>query len=137
MTAKDYLSQAWRVDRMVSAKLEQVKSLHLLAEKATATLSDMPRKPAPNSHRMEDIIVKIVDLETEINGDIERLVDLRRDIGKVIKDMANPDHQVLLELRYLAFLSWGEIAREMRYSKSRIFVIHQDALEIVKISMAD
>ena len=69
MTAKDYLSQAWRVDRMVSAKLEQVKALHLLAEKATATLSDMPRKPAPNTHRMEDIIVKIVDLD---NGNQRR-----------------------------------------------------------------
>jgi DNA-directed RNA polymerase specialized sigma subunit len=137
MNAKDYLSQAWRVDRMVSAKLGQVTSLHLLAEKASSTLSDMPRNPAPNTHRMEDIIVKIVDQENEINGAIDRLVDLKREIGKVIKDMENPDHQVLLELRYLAFLSWDEVARDMRYSISRVYVIHQDALTVAKIPEPD
>jgi len=133
MTAKEYLSQVWRVDRMVGAKLEQVKTLHSLAEKAAATISKTPRSPSPNIHRMEDIIVKIVDLETEINGDIERLVDLRRDIVTAIKGTVDTDHQVLLELRYLAFMSWGEIAREMRYSKSRIFEIHRDALDNIKI----
>lgn len=33
-----------------------------------------------NVHRMEDVICKIVTLEDEINAEIDRLVDLKRDI---------------------------------------------------------
>jgi hypothetical protein len=65
---------------------------------------------------MEDIIVKIVDLENEINQDIDELVDLKREIVTIIKKIENPVYQTLLELRYLGFKSWEQIAVEMGYS---------------------
>jgi len=42
MTAKNYLSQAYRIDQRINSKLEQVQSLRELATKATATLNDSP-----------------------------------------------------------------------------------------------
>lgn len=45
--------------------------MHELATKANTTLSDMPECPNRNIHRMEDVLVKIVDLENEINEDID------------------------------------------------------------------
>ena len=67
MNAKEYLTQAYRIDQRISGKIEQVKELHILATKATSTVSDMPGSPTRNIHRMEYVIVKIVDLEDEIN----------------------------------------------------------------------
>jgi len=78
MTAKEYLGQAYRLDQRINSKLEQVMSLRDLATKATSTLSDVAPSGTRNVHRMEDIIVKIVDLENEINRDIDNLVDLKR-----------------------------------------------------------
>lgn len=37
ISAKDYLSQAYRIDQRINSKLEQVQSLRNLAEKASAT----------------------------------------------------------------------------------------------------
>ena len=128
MTTKEYLSQAYRVDRMITSKLQQVQSLRDLATRATSTLSDAPVGGSRNNHRMEDIIAKMIDLENEINGDIDRLVDLKRGIVAAIKSVPDPDHQVLLELRYLCFRSWGEIAADMRYSKDYVFELHRKAL---------
>ena len=45
MTAKEYLSQAYKIDNDINSKLEQVTSLRDLATKATSTISDMPGSP--------------------------------------------------------------------------------------------
>ena len=67
MTAKDYLSQAYRLDQRINSKLEQVCSLRTLATKATSTISDTPPSGSRNVKTMESIVVKIVDLENELN----------------------------------------------------------------------
>ena len=45
MNAKEYLKQAFYLDKRINSKLEQVESLNALATKATSTLSDMPKSP--------------------------------------------------------------------------------------------
>ena len=92
MTAKEYLSQAHRIDQRINSKLEQVKSLRALAEKATSTLSDTKVSGTNNVTRMQDIITKMVDLEAEINADIDTLVDLKREISTAIKQVDNLEH---------------------------------------------
>ena len=90
MTAKEYLGQAYRLDQRIDAKLEQVSNLRALATKATATISDMPRSSSPNLQHMESTILKIIDLEQEINEDIDRLVDLKKEITAAIKAVTIP-----------------------------------------------
>ena len=106
MTSKEYLQQGYRIDQRINSKIAQVTNLRELATKATATLSDMPGNATPNTHRMEDIIVKMVDLENEINADIDSLVDLKAEMVSVIKNVRNPELQTLLELRYLCTLNF-------------------------------
>lgn len=129
MTVKEYLSQAYRIDQRINSKLEQVASLRDLSRKATATLSDMPHNPNKNVHSMEGIIVKIVDLENEINRDIDDLVDLKRDVVALIKEIKNPEYQTLLELRYLSFKTWEQVAVIMRYDLRWIYRLHGKALK--------
>ena len=130
MTAKEYLGQAYRLDQRINSKLEQVTSLRDLATKATSTLSDVAPSGTRNVHRMEDIIVKIVDLENEINRDIDNLVDLKREMVSVIKAVTDPEYQTILELRYLCFKSWEQIAVELRYSIHHLYKLHNAALEV-------
>ena len=98
MTAKQYLNQAYRLDQRINSKLEQVLSLRDLTTKATATMSGMPGNASPNYHRTQDIIGKIIDLENDINADIDRLIDLKREMVTVIKAVEDPEFQTLLEL---------------------------------------
>ena len=131
MTAKEYLGQAYRLDQRINSKLEQVLSLRDLTTKATATMSDMPGGGSRNVYRMQDIIGKIIDLENEINADIDQLVDLKRDIVAIIKAVENPEYQTLLELRYLCFKTWEQIAVEMNYGIDNIYRLHRKALKMV------
>ena len=77
---KEYLSQAFRIDQRIQSKMEQVASLNDLATRATATYLDMPGSETRNLHRMEDAILSIIELEAEINGDICKLVQTKKDI---------------------------------------------------------
>ena len=133
MNPKEYLSQARWLDMRISSKLQQVESLHGLATKASSTLSDAPRSGTRNVQRMEDIILKIVALENEINGDIDRLVDLKRDITESIHAVENMEHQNLLEKRYLCLMTWEQIAAENGCSVRNIHLMHGEALKKVRI----
>ena len=133
MTVKEYFNQAYQLDARINSKIEQVSRLHELATKATSTLSDMPGSATRNTHRMEDTIIKIIDLENEINKEIDRLIDLKTEMTRVISSVQNMEYQRLLELRYLCFRSWKQIADEMGYSKQHIFRLHNEALEKVDI----
>ena len=129
MSTKDYLSQAYRIDQRINSKLAQVMCLRDLLGKATGTLSGAPKAATPNPHSMEDTIAKMVDLENEINEDIDALVDLKAEIMRRIKRVENTEYQTILELRYLCFKRWEEIAVDMGYSLRRLYELHDCALE--------
>ena len=131
MTAKQYLKQARYLDERINTKIAQVSSLHDLATKATSTLSDMPGSPTRNTHRMEDIIIKILMLENEINADIDNLVDLKDEILSVIKAVDDEECRLLLEKRYLNFEQWEDIAAEMCTGVKNIYRLHDKALKML------
>lgn len=133
MTAKEYLSQAYRLDQCIDAKIAQVASLNDLATKCTATLTGMPRNPNRGSSTMADAVCKIIDLQQEINEDIDRLVDLKREIVAVIKAVENTEYQILLEKRYLSFQTWEQIAVDMGYSIQHIYRIREKAYTSVQV----
>jgi len=131
VTAKEYLSRAYRVDQRINKKLEQTASLRDLATKATTTFSDAPATATRDVHATDKIIAKMIDLEREINADIDTLIDLKSEITGVIRHEENPEYQMLLEFRYLCFNSWAQISAEMGYSLRHITRLHDQALNSV------
>jgi len=134
MNAKEYLGQAYRLDQRINSKLEQVASLNELATKATHTLTGMPRNPNRATSMMADAVTKIIDLQTEIDHDIDRLIDLKREIVGLIKAVVNAECQTILELRYLCFKSWEQIAVDMGYNVRHVYRMHDLAVSMIKLS---
>ena len=71
MTAKEYLSQAYWLDRRINSKLEQLSSLNDIATRSTSVMSDDVVSRTRNVHAMEDVIAKIVDKDAEAEGSAE------------------------------------------------------------------
>lgn len=137
MTTKTYLSQARYLDMRIKSKLQQIESLNELATTCTSVLTGMPHNPSPSTSRMADTVCKIVDLENEIRRDMDELIDLKKEITSVIKSVSNPEHQTLLEKRYLCYLSWEKIAVDMCYDLRYIHKLHNRALAECIIPQAD
>ena len=78
-------------------------------------------------------MVKIVDMEKELDEDIDKLVSLKADIMHTIKKVEDAECQMLLEDRYLRFLTWEAIADNMGYTVRNVYILHGKALNMVKI----
>lgn len=137
MNTKDYLLQARYLDERITSKTQQIASLNDLATRCTSTFSDMPRNPNHGGSRLEDCIIKIIDLEDSLKKDIEKLVDLKREIMGVIKAVPNVEYQTLLEKRYLCFITWEQIAVDMNYSMQHIHRMHSSALKEIVVPKQD
>ena len=131
MTAKEFLNQAYRIDERINSNIEQVRSLRDLAEKAASTLSLAPNSGTRNVHHMEDIIAKMVDMESEINADLKELLETKRRVRETINAVDNITYRTLLELRYLCYKTWEDIASTMNYNSHYLFRVHDKALKAV------
>jgi len=130
---KNYLMRAYRVDQRIENKMEQIEKLHDLATKATVTYSDMPRNPNRGKSRLEDALISIMELEAEINQDMLELVELKRQITASVKEVEDPELQLLLEMRYLNYIGWEQIAVRMDFSIDNVFKLHKKALDLITI----
>ena len=128
MTALDFLSQAYRLDLRIDSKLEQIASLNELATKCTSAITGMPHNPSHSVSSMADAVTKIVDLQTEINRDIYRLIEVKSQIVTAIKSVDNKEYQTLLELRFLCGYTWEEVAAKMGYSIQHTYRMRDQAL---------
>ncbi len=135
MNAKQYLSQAYRLNELINSNLSELQQLRVLSTTvSSSSLSGMPVSGTRNTEpAFVRCIQKITDLEKEINEEIDRLVDLKKEIRDVINDIASPNERLLLRLRYIEFMTWEQIAEQMHYSVVQIHRIHAGALQNVKV----
>ena len=132
MTAKEYLKQAFHIDRRINDKLEQISSMRDLAAKATSVITGMPGSATHAPHSMQEVIAKIIDCEEEVNAAIDRLVELKRDISHTIEQVPDENEKMLLEQRYLSFKSWERVAEDMHFSLRWVHIMHGRALKSVE-----
>lgn len=129
MRAKYYLRQIRRLDNIINAKLEQIEILKSMSTKITTDLSN-ERVQTSVSDKLGSSVVKIVDLENELNDSIDRLIDLKSEAMKRIDSLENENYKLLLTLRYLNYKTWEQIAVEMNYSYRNIHKLHEKSLII-------
>jgi dynactin complex subunit len=97
----------------------------------------MPGSPNRNIHKMEDAIVKLTDLESELNADIHALASLKVDITHMIKRVENRQERNVLEKRYLCYETWEQISVDMDYSIQHTFRIHDQGLKEIEKFLED
>ncbi len=95
----------------------------------------MDERASPYAQRGTDChaIIKIIDLENGINQDMMKLVELKKEIIRRIKAVESAELQTILELRYLSYMRWEEIAIELGYGIDNVFRLHRNALDEIRI----
>ena len=127
MEAKEYLERLLFLDKEISSKIATIQSLKSLAEKCTATLSDMPKSQGMKSK--EDIIIKKIILEQEMDLNVNQLIDHKKEAMKRIEGLNQPLYKILLWERYINGKSWVRIAQNLNYSNMQIHRLHSSALK--------
>ena len=131
MTAKEYLSQAHRLDQRINAKLEQIMQLRSLSQRCTVAFGGERVSTTRNVTSMEDVVIKIIMAEKKLDEQIDRFVALKEEIQQTIDLLPDPECRILLELRYLAMKCWMDIAGSMGISRTYAYKLHEKGLELV------
>lgn len=129
MNAKEYLSQTFIINKRINSKLQQVEALRRLALKVNSTFEEDKVTKTRKQSPMEDAIVKIIDLENEINADIDELIDIKRKIAREISLLSDENYRMILELRYVALMKWEEISVATGYDLRWVYRIHRKAIK--------
>ena len=127
MTVKEYLSQALYLDRLIDSKLEQLEELKRItcSSHGIVTVSENGNSNVSKVHRT---VEKICLMEEEIDRQIDRYVDLKEDISRLIMTVPDLQQRLVLEQHYLLFLTWDEIAEKFFMSVRNVQYIHKKAL---------
>ena len=134
MTAKEYLSQAFYMNRQIKAKERRLEWLREIATGPSMRFSQEEKsKGDPRSSLVENAALKVVELEEEIASDILELVRVMKEIASTISRVDSMECRTILEMRYLSFMEWDEIISRMGYSRSYVFRLHGEALNAIGI----
>ncbi len=133
MTAKEYLSQAKIISARLRSMARNALSLQEALKNVSPKLSDMPRSVTPDIRKMEKLVATKVDLDKRMESDAARLAE----ITDTINSLSDPLYSTVLVNRYIACMSWMEIAIDLGLSESYLFILHRDALAEVEKFLLD
>ena len=123
MTAKEYLSQAYYIHKMIEAKCEQLELHRHIATKATSVITARNMSGTNRASKVEVHTERILMLEAEIKEELNKLYKVRSEIAKVIESVEDKQQRVVLELYHLNFKKQSEIAEMMPYSRRQVIRI--------------
>lgn len=133
MTPKEYLQQAYRIDRKIKLDIEKLSAMRsALFGKAVSYESDGTQH-TPHGNGIEAAILRVLEYEERINAEIDMLTDTRLKIEQVINLVPDDTQREVLTRRYLLYQKWEYIAVEMNYNIKWIFKLHGKALSKLTI----
>lgn len=127
--AKAYLRKIELLDAHIDGLLQDLHNEKVKAEKVTATISPVVVAHSGSQNNLEISVLKIIDLQEEINRKMDRFVDLKREIRNLLEQLEDPNHVKVLHKRYFEYKTWEQIAIEMQYSYRNVCNIHGKALQ--------
>ena len=130
MTAKEYLKQAYLLDKQIQVEVKELEQLRDMRDTIQGYSYGERIGSNPNRNLEAPFIKtieKIWEYEQKIDAKINRLVDLRAEINAAIESMEVAEER-LLKYRYLKNESWEDIACELNVSYRTIHRIHASAL---------
>ena len=130
MITKEYLNRAYVLNKKFKKDKEIIANLKDAAMNTSANVSDeRVQTSAPTGSRMSTFVEMIVELENSVNKQEQELKVVRDEITTEINKITDIKQRLVLQLRYLDYYSWSNIAGVLCCSESLVYKIHSDGLK--------
>lgn len=135
MTAREYLSEVQRLQTVIEQKQERIKEIRESVSTVRAVRFDLEKvQGGGHTDKIGEAVVKIVDLEKEVENDIVNLVYRQHDITNQIHKVDNLNYMKILYKRYIEGKDFKTIARETKFAYDYIKAIHKPALKAFEVA---
>lgn len=129
MTLKEYLSQAFEVDKKMKTKARQIQKFRDMQMNISSKLVQDKVQTGSTPDKFSKLSDNIMDLENNYIDDMNKLIETQRKIKKVVDGVQNITYHLILEERYVNLKDWGEVADDNGYSERRVYELHGEALQ--------
>ena len=129
---KTFMSRGFWLHKGIGIKKERIEHWRAFAEDISVTLKEDGGIVGSGykQSRIEKAVTNIVDLQQEILEDTENLIAAHKAIEYAIKVLLDdPAGQLVLEMRYLNYLPWAEIAFRLGWSYRHVQRTHKKSLQ--------
>lgn len=128
MTAKQYLSQVERLNKMISNKLSEIYQLKSMASNISVLNDGFKIQSSGEKDRIGDMVSQIVDLERDTQKYVDIYMEILQKVIMQIDSMPKETHYKVLFAKYIENKTFDIIAEEMGYSWRQVMRIHGAAL---------
>ena len=134
MRAKEYLKQLGQLNKLIENKLAERDQWKAIATNVTQRLTSDRVQVSGNPQRIEDAILKLVEVEKEVDAAIDKYVDTKREIIATITKLCNTNETYydVLHKIYVQNYTLDDVAEMYRNSRSWIDQTHGRALKILQ-----
>lgn len=131
MDAKEFLRQIRKLDKLIENKLVEVQQWKEIATNVSPNLTGERVQSSGNPQKIADAIGRYIDLEREINQDIDKLVETKKDVISVIEQLNATEYDVLHKV-YVQGFTFDEVAIACKRGRSWATTVHGRALKHVQ-----
>lgn len=129
LTAKEYLLQAKNLNDYINSKLKEISQLRSRICSLQGVSYDGINVKGGTGHNFTDAVDSLLKLEQYIDGQIDKLTQLKKEIADKIGRLSDNRFKTVLTRYYLCNEKFETIAGEMNYSKRQVLRLHGLALE--------
>lgn len=130
--AQMWLERVEMMDSIIQNKLVEQKQWKDIALGITANMGGERVQSSGSKSKMADALDKCMDMEDEINAQVDRLIDTKREVVATIEKLDSPMEYNVLHLRYIQYKSLQEIADKYKREYGWATTTHGRALAHVQ-----
>ena len=132
---EEFLGRVRKLRNGIENKMLRIETLRDMATSTTAAVSDMPRSDSPNLQRIETVLCKVADLESEIAQDRAAMETAKAEITAALSELEDYREQQALYGRYVECNAWAAIAKDCGFHIRTVQRQHDAGIEHLAVLM--
>ena len=130
--AQPYLEKVEMIDSIIKNKLIEQRQWKDVALGITANMGGERVQSSGSKSKMADAVEKCVDIEREIDGLVDKLIDTKKEVIQTIEQLNSPIEYNVLHMRYIQFKDLQSIADHYHKEYGWATTTHGRALKSVQ-----
>lgn len=131
MKAKEFLRQIEKLDLMISNKLIEREQWKSMATRTSSQIGGERVQQSGSNQKMSDAVCRYVDIDKQIDDCIDRFVDARNEVIRVIEQLEPVEYDILHKV-YVQYITLYDVADMYGKSYSWVTTVHGRALKNVQ-----
>ena len=132
MTFEEFIKRKINLDEQAYQIGEKIRMLRAQAEKSTSTVSLAPGGNSYDDSRLEELVLKIADLEREEKSIENEMAGVSAELSTFLSRLSSPEQMKILMMRYVDLLPFDAIARKVHFTSRSMYRYHRKGLAEAK-----